>query len=407
MAAILTQIGFNQSFHSEPLTLKGFIEDEPKAVFCSKNVKEAALPAITQAVSSHEHELSARYVKKKTFKILSLDGGGVRAGFTIQMLARLEKEVGMPLGLVFDSGAGTSAGAILLTLLMTPHPEDKTKPLYSAQWLQENFTELAQKIFPPPNSNAWLPVKLWDKLKTVGRVEYPEYDKKGISDIADLYLKDTLAKDALKPILVPSYQMCKKMKTRFITRENCSHGFFNNLLMKKLLLMTSAAPTFFAPEPYNGYAFWDGGIFANNPMLAAYESAPNGSKLCCSFGTGITPTALDEEHFNPATKDWGLLKVAPNLIDFFLNSQEIAVDTEMRKIFSLKNKNKPEENEGYYRWQKQIPNISLDDSRTSTLELLQKEGKELPDEYPDEWRSMVMQLSKAENDEPYAQPGIL
>ena len=70
-----------------------------------------------------------------------------------------------------------------------------------------------------------------------------------------------MAKDALKPFVISTYQCCKAMKTRFITREATEKGFFGDLEKAKLLKMSSAAPTYFDPEPYKGYAFQDGGYF--------------------------------------------------------------------------------------------------------------------------------------------------
>ena len=51
----------------------------------------------------------------KVFKILSLDGGGIKGIYSAQFLARCEQELtaGKPLASYFDMIAGTSTGGII------------------------------------------------------------------------------------------------------------------------------------------------------------------------------------------------------------------------------------------------------------------------------------------------------
>jgi patatin-like phospholipase/acyl hydrolase len=49
----------------------------------------------------------------KTFRILSLDGGGIRGAFPAALLARLEEHLEHPIGRYFDLIAGTSTGGII------------------------------------------------------------------------------------------------------------------------------------------------------------------------------------------------------------------------------------------------------------------------------------------------------
>jgi len=47
------------------------------------------------------------------FRILSLDGGGIKGAFTASVLTSLEEEIKGPIGEYFDLIAGTSTGGIL------------------------------------------------------------------------------------------------------------------------------------------------------------------------------------------------------------------------------------------------------------------------------------------------------
>src|SRR3984893_7186166 len=50
---------------------------------------------------------------RKDFRILSLDGGGIRGVFPAALLARFEEHLEHPIGRYFDLIAGTSTGGII------------------------------------------------------------------------------------------------------------------------------------------------------------------------------------------------------------------------------------------------------------------------------------------------------
>ena len=52
-------------------------------------------------------------METRTYRILSLDGGGIRGVFPAAFLARLEEHLQQPIGRYFDLIAGTSTGGII------------------------------------------------------------------------------------------------------------------------------------------------------------------------------------------------------------------------------------------------------------------------------------------------------
>ena len=52
-----------------------------------------------------------------TFRVLSLDGGGIRGAFSAACLAKLESSVGRPITDYFDLITGTSTGGIIALAL--------------------------------------------------------------------------------------------------------------------------------------------------------------------------------------------------------------------------------------------------------------------------------------------------
>ena len=63
------------------------------------------------AEKPHDTELTED--EQQRFRILSLDGGGIRGVFPAALLARLEEHLEHPIGRYFDLIAGTSTGGII------------------------------------------------------------------------------------------------------------------------------------------------------------------------------------------------------------------------------------------------------------------------------------------------------
>jgi patatin-like phospholipase/acyl hydrolase len=57
--------------------------------------------------------MTSRETGPSTFRILSLDGGGIRGTFSAAFLARIEEHLDYPIGRYFDLIAGTSTGGII------------------------------------------------------------------------------------------------------------------------------------------------------------------------------------------------------------------------------------------------------------------------------------------------------
>ena len=80
--------------------------------------------------------------KNKPFKILSLDGGGIKGLYSAALLARLEEKSGEKAGDCFDLIAGTSTGG-LIALGLASGKEAKD--------LVELYEKFGKSIFPTSN----------------------------------------------------------------------------------------------------------------------------------------------------------------------------------------------------------------------------------------------------------------
>lgn len=191
-------------------------------------------------------------------KILSLNGGGARGLFTINVLAEIERiieqETGrsdVKAGEYFDLITGTSIGGILALGLASGK---------SARELENTFRSQAPLIFPKINS-------IWKKIKATYS---PRYCNKPLYDaIATMIGTDITFGDLMRRVIIPAVNLSTGKPQFFKTPHN---PIFNRDARLKLIdaaMATSAAPTYFAPhhcKDLDAY-FVDGGLFANNPSF--------------------------------------------------------------------------------------------------------------------------------------------
>lgn len=306
------------------------------------------------------------------FLVLSLDGGGVRGYLQVCLLADLEAKIGPDarIGEIAHLIGGTSVGGLLTMLLLKRDSANPKRCQFSARWLKDNFQTLAEQVF---NRNA--ESLLWKIFKAIFGIfwdlDHPEYSRTGLIAIGQQYLQGELARNARTHFCIATYELGKKMRTLFVSKENADNGVFKDITMAELGTITSAAPVYFDPAPYKNREFMDGGIWCNDPSLAAFQMAqrvaPLGKRIhVLSLGTGISPTSAD---LHPHRKHWGLLQVVPALIDLFMNAQTQGVDEEMKEQEGLAS---------YRRFQPEMRNApSLDAADKKTWALLDKVALEI------------------------------
>lgn len=199
------------------------------------------------------------------FKILSLDGGGLKGLYTIKILEKIQKEFGIKYYEYFDMIIGTSTGSIIATLLsLGKEPSE----------IYEIYLNCYKKIFPNENKKN---LGLFSSI----------YDNKILEEVLKEYLKDFNYKDLKTKLLIPSVNLTET-KIHVIK----SYGEESNINLKDAIMASSAAPPYFKPHIFENKLYLDGSIYANNPTLLAIEEALNlGNKIndikVLSIGTGI------------------------------------------------------------------------------------------------------------------------
>jgi patatin-like phospholipase/acyl hydrolase len=224
----------------------------------------------------------------RTFKILSLDGGGIKGIYTAELLRLCEERLGReePIARYFDMIAGTSTGGIIALGLGLG---------ISTADIAAFYRDDGRKIFPPL-PRGWL----GKARQLAGWAFGPKLAHKELEDALKHRFGDHTLGEAMPRLVVPAFMM---PKTEIAVFKTDHHEDFRNdycTPMWRVARSTSAAPTYLKGHEHeeSGRIFIDGGVWANNPAMAALVDALTAYVLATeqieifSIGTGNAPFAL-------------------------------------------------------------------------------------------------------------------
>lgn len=229
-----------------------------------------------------------------TIRILSLDGGGVRGVITATLLSLFCSQAGIPPNQIykyFDIICGTSIGGIQAL----GYAKGLT-PTYVKDMLINNASSIFNCTYPIPGGGQASYGTWTGYLSGIYGSLYSQTPLANL--INDAFGLDKIS-DYQTNVLIPAFQ---RSNSNGIT--NVPVYFSNvsslivpylsgqNELSANVALATSAAPVYFPPAIFNGYAYVDGGIFLNNPsaMALSVQRAvrPIVNRFCVlSIGTGL------------------------------------------------------------------------------------------------------------------------
>ncbi len=191
------------------------------------------------------------------FRILSLDGGGIKGIFPAAVLAYLEKAYleGKSVGDYFDLIAGTSTGGILALGLGAGMTADEILRMY---------LEEGHRVFP---------VKERGLAGRARRVVSAQYDRGPLDELLKQRLGGKTLRESRHRLLIPSTEGRNGEVWVFKTPHHPDYKLDGDARMSSVAAATSAAPTYFTPFEQGGYTYLDGGVWANNPTMAALVEA--------------------------------------------------------------------------------------------------------------------------------------
>ncbi len=205
----------------------------------------------------------------KKFKILSIDGGGIRGVYPARFLTKLESSLGSPIAEQFDLICGTSTGGILALALALKIP---------ALQIQKLYVDNRNLIFPPLYRRWRIGLRRAKyNNKNLERLIQEKF-KKANNDV------DPLIADLCTRVCITGYDLINANPKVFKTPHTKDYTVDLHIPAYQVAMATAAAPTYFNPysnhyEIHNGkeeeefLMRVDGGVFANNPALIGLTEA--------------------------------------------------------------------------------------------------------------------------------------
>ena len=203
--------------------------------------------------------------------------------------------------------AGTSTGSIIVAGLACGISTEKIVSLYRS---------IGEKIFIK-NESYW-PKKLKPAFHSL-------YDNSNLKETLEETFGDIKLGDIKKPLLIPSTDIGNG-GVHVFKSNYCGHFTRDmDVPVCNAVLASCSAPTFFDPTIVDEYALADGGLWANNPSLAAFIDAQRRLNILAedirilSIGTGHARSFYGTD----LEKKWGLLNgwQKQEFISFILSLQ--------------------------------------------------------------------------------------
>lgn len=278
------------------------------------------------------------------FRVLSLDGGGMRGTYTATYLDRVGAAFatrrGVPaldIGAAFDLIVGTSTGGIIACALAAGIPLSEIVDLY-----QKHGPAIFSRPLP-----AGIPSVVGDLLKRrraiadgAAVLQRALEEKLGETTIGEIYSRRGIA------LAIPAVEMTQHRAWVFKTPHLAAttNHRDDNYKLVDVCVATTAAPVFRAlaaidhPDAgTNGYnVFVDGGLWANNPVLIglidALDMTEPGQEIQI-FCLGTCPMPAGEQlakaDVNRGLAEWKFGGEAANLA---VDAQQFAFDHMAKKL---------------------------------------------------------------------------
>ncbi len=165
------------------------------------------------------------------FRILSLDGGGIRGVVSATMLAEIEKQINQPLNKYFNLIAGTSTGAILAAAIASGKSSQEIVKLYQQQ---------ATRIFPDSNNFLLKHIALLSRYGFAA----PKFADTGLIQVLQEAFGDAKLFDITSPLLLlTSYDTISRQPIIFKSwRKDKPYG---NIPLWEACVCSASAPIFF------------------------------------------------------------------------------------------------------------------------------------------------------------------
>lgn len=250
----------------------------------------------------------------KKFKILCIDGGGIKGLYSAHVLAELEKAYNICISDYFDLICGTSTGGIIALGISAGIPMEKIIGFYQthgpnifhSNWKNKGkFGNIMLGVRQAICKSKYSQAPLQKALESV-------FGTKTISESKNL-------------LCIPAYNLTDG-KPRIFKRDYGCLNKDNDKTYVDVALATSAAPTYLPIHKINSTNYIDGGVYANNPILVGLtEYLFKWAKTGIFSGVDILSISSCEKNYgwSPKKKRLSFYKWRENLFDCYSHGQEV------------------------------------------------------------------------------------
>ena len=191
------------------------------------------------------------------FRILSIDGGGIKGILPAALLARIEEEItrGVPAGRYFDMIAGTSTGGIIALALGFGLPASTVHKIYVDQ---------GAEIFPRRTGRSPILRGLQLAWRALNDLHRYRHDADALERALSGAFGAAMLGQCERRLVVPAFDW----NTEVFLFKTPHHPDYKLDWPNPLVTVaraTSAAPTYFRAFKGADRRFLDGGVSANNP----------------------------------------------------------------------------------------------------------------------------------------------
>ena len=210
---------------------------------------------------------SSKKKDPKVFKVLTIDGGGIKGLYSAQILRHFEEKFECRISDYFDMLCGTSTGGLIALALSLKIPASDICDFYNNEGpkIFTNFRKI--KFAGKKYSNGTI-----KQLLRGGK--FP--DTKLRESLVGIF-GDKKIGESHNLLCIPSYNITEARP--FVFKFDHKEGDLNRdnkASYVDVALATSAAPTYFPMAEISAYdnkQFIDGGVWGNNPTLVGYLEA--------------------------------------------------------------------------------------------------------------------------------------
>lgn len=316
---------------------QGFVRDHPELIHSLKNglshevntaiATQEDVGSLVSVVCEQLARLPlvhGRVSDGVSFRILALDGGGIRGAFTASVLATLEELIGEPVGRHFDLIAGTSTGGILavgLGMGLSPHEmlkfyRERGSVIFPATRFYAKWKRELRHLFKPKHSQEVLLKELESAYFSNGQVK--------------------VLRDSVCRLVVPAYDAISGVCHTFRTPHHELLKADGLTSAAEVALATAAAPTYFSSAKVKNMiastSYLDGGVWANCPVMAGIVEAVCYLDVSLDRIDVLSIGTTDEPFTVKTLANVGIAGWGKTLIELLMNAQ---VDSAVRHAQQL------------------------------------------------------------------------